>query len=375
MTRCRTRRAPRAPCSSCRTAPLRAPPVWCTWRPRGTTATHAARTWACRWCSRRGARGRRRRAAREAHRPSRGAACIAPACTGAAVRPAQSPFKGHQPGRLFAHGAGEAADRSRLTWLARSLLAVPAMPAVQGIATLALESPYYGERKPHYQQVRGTTSRHLRPGPCVPSTPVAGLLPVAGPSDRGRPGTACCGAALPLPLLLQHRHLKRKAGGWRAGGRPPAAHPQPPPTCTHPPAPPPRRAPSCCMCRTCCCWGAPRSRRACCCCTGCARRGTSGWVRDSCRLTPTALRPGHHAAAAACLSAWRSFAHGPSHLRWRRVPGHAVAADSDAWARAAVRAVLSCPSRSGGLSRFPPPPAERPPACPTGPCLLQACAG
>lgn len=75
----------------------------------------------------------------------------------------------------------------------------PAVPAAQGIATLALESPYYGERKPHYQQV-GAALPIWTQQICCSSTHLIGLrFPAQQQLERAMAGSF----AAQLFLLLQ----------------------------------------------------------------------------------------------------------------------------------------------------------------------------
>ena len=140
--------------------------------------------------------------------------------------------------------------------------------ALQGIATLALESPYYGERKPHYQQgeegaqlaVAQCCCRleacimHCRGRRCLSRMHVTARC--LCPNWPWLQAPSCCTCLDPL-LLPQGAVFQTKLHA----------------------ATPNLQAPSCCTCRTCCCWGGRQLRSRCYCSTGWATRATSAWVR------------------------------------------------------------------------------------------------
>lgn len=137
--------------------------------------------------------------------------------------------------------------------------------ALQGIATLALESPYYGERKPHYQQ--GEEGAQLAVAQCCweRASCVASAGDVAPPC-MSQPVALCsnwpCLQAPSCCTRLDPLLLPRGAV-FQTKLHAATLHLQ---------------APSCCTCRTCCCWGGQPLRSRCCCCTGWATQATSAWV-------------------------------------------------------------------------------------------------
>ena len=194
----------------------RARRVWCTWRPLVTMATRGAPTWACRWCSRwagrPGCTGQ----------PSLGG-CLGPSSQLLGSTNNTTQRQPHRKAPVCTQMPQTPPASAKLPLTPHPPLRALPLPPLQGIATLALESPYYGQRKPHYQQgeaeARGWAGGRAGGGAeastrlLLPLMRLSLMLP-AGPWSAG----SCC---LPHPLVTT----------WHPRCSP---HPCTP---THPPAP------------------------------------------------------------------------------------------------------------------------------------------